>query len=72
MGPIESTYRWRGSVEVGREWLCLVKTTRECYPALEGAILQMHPYEPPEVVALPIAGGSTAYLGWLGEQVGET
>jgi periplasmic divalent cation tolerance protein len=72
MGPIESTYRWRGSVEVAQEWLCLAKTTRASYADLERAILGLHPYETPEVVALPIVDGSTAYLEWLGEQVRDT
>ncbi len=72
-GPIESTYRWQGKLEVAQEWLCLIKTGRHRYGELEGAVLEMHPYETPEVVALPIVAGSSAYLRWLGDQVeGET
>jgi periplasmic divalent cation tolerance protein len=71
IGPIESTYRWKDEVEVAEEWLCLVKTSRDLYGQVESAILEMHPYETPEIVALPIVAGSAAYLTWLGGQVGE-
>ncbi|MFO7674751.1 MAG: divalent-cation tolerance protein CutA [bacterium] len=65
LGPVSSNYRWKGRVERSREWLCLAKTSRLGYPALERAILQDHPYDTPEVVAVPIVAGSDAYLGWL-------
>jgi periplasmic divalent cation tolerance protein len=71
IGPIESTYRWKGEVEVTEEWLCLIKTSQNLYGEIESAIVEMHPYETPEIVALPIAAGSTAYLTWLGQQVGQ-
>jgi periplasmic divalent cation tolerance protein len=71
MGPIESTYRWQSRVEVAAEWLCLIKTTRERYGDLEAAIRAVHPYETPEIVALPILTGSEGYLQWLRDQVAE-
>lgn len=68
-GPITSVYRWQGAVERAEEWLLLAKTTAERYEALEAAILAMHSYDVPEVVAVPIERGSEAYLRWLSESV---
>lgn len=65
MGPIESHYRWKGTLERSSEWLCLVKTTRGNYRAVEEAIHANHFYEVPEVIACPIESGSEAYLAWL-------
>ena len=69
VGPIDSVYRWKGAVERETEWLCLIKTTEAAYREVERAVLEMHPYETPEVVAVPIVTGSAAYLAWLREQV---
>ncbi len=69
VGPIQSTYRWEGKIETAAEWLCLVKTRRDLYSVVEQAILELHPYEVPEVIALPITAGSASYLAWLEEQV---
>ncbi len=71
VGPIESTYRWKGQVETAEEWLCLIKSTRERWQELEGAIRELHEYETPEVIALPIVAGSGSYLEWLQQQVKE-
>ncbi len=68
LGPITSTYRWEGRIEVTQEWLMLIKTTPAQWPALEEAIRQNHPYETPEILALPIAAGSGPYLQWLAEE----
>jgi len=68
MGPVESTYRWKGKVENTQEWLCLVKTTAELYDKVEAAIKSLHSYEMPEIVAVPIIKGSEEYLGWLGNE----
>ncbi|MEN6450291.1 MAG: divalent-cation tolerance protein CutA [Thermoguttaceae bacterium] len=69
LGPIASTYRWQGKVETAEEWQCSIKTRRDCYPAVEQAIRKLHPYEVPEIVALPIVAGGADYLAWLDEQV---
>ena len=69
VGPIESVYRWKGAVERQIEWLCLIKTTEAAYSEVERAVLEMHPYETPEIAAVPIVTGSAAYLAWLREQV---
>ena len=69
-GPIASTFRWQGKVETAEEWMCTVKTTRAQLDAIEKLLDEIHPYEVPEVIAMPIVDGSAAYLKWLGEQVG--
>ena len=68
-GPIQSTYRWQGEVESATEWYCHLKTTRDRVPALVARIGELHSYEVPEIVALPIVDGSPAYLRWLEESV---
>ena len=65
LGPITSTYRWKGKVETAEEWLCLIKTREGLYKELEKAIMSLHSYETPEIIALPIADGSPDYLKWL-------
>lgn len=69
VGPISSVYRWKENVEPAQEWLLLVKTTAEVVDAVGSAIKELHSYELPECVALPIDGGSEAYLEWIGENV---
>ena len=71
VGPIASTYRWQGAVERAEEWLCLVKTARSQYDAVERAIAELHPYDTPEIIALDVVAGSERYLAWLGEQMKE-
>jgi len=65
LGPIESTYRWRGEVESSAEWLCIVKTRAERFAQVRDAIAEAHPYEVPEIVAAPLVAGSEAYLAWI-------
>jgi periplasmic divalent cation tolerance protein len=62
---VRSTYRWQGRVEDEPEVLLLVKTTRERFEELEMRLKSLHPYEVPEIIALPILTGSQAYLTWL-------
>ncbi|MFB3738410.1 MAG: divalent-cation tolerance protein CutA [Candidatus Velamenicoccus archaeovorus] len=69
LGPIRSTYRWAGTVEHADEWLLVAKTTRDAYPALERAIRELHPYDVPEITAIPIEAGSADYLGWIRSEV---
>jgi periplasmic divalent cation tolerance protein len=69
-GPIVSTYRWEGKIENSEEWVCTAKTSRECMAGIEEVLARLHPYELPELVAVPIVGGSEAYLQWVAEQVG--
>jgi len=65
VGPVTSTYRWRGRVETAREWLLLIKTRTALFAKLEVLVRDLHPYEVPEIIALPIEHGSVAYLEWL-------
>jgi len=64
-GPISSRYWWRESLEQTEECLVLLKTRAALAPAVVDAVVQQHPYETPEVIVLPIAGGAAAYLGWI-------
>ena len=68
---IESIYRWQGKVDSSREWLLLVKTTQERFPAVRDAIRELHSYELPECVVLNIEDGSSDYLQWLADSVQE-
>jgi periplasmic divalent cation tolerance protein len=70
-GPITSIYRWKGKIENAREWLCLIKTRDELYNKVEAAIKSRHPYETPEIIAVPIVQGSTDYLSWLKSEVAD-
>jgi periplasmic divalent cation tolerance protein len=65
VGPIASVYWWKGRMETSQEWQCIAKTRRSVYERLEAAIRTMHPYETPEIVAIPIVGGSRPYLDWI-------
>jgi periplasmic divalent cation tolerance protein len=62
---VQSIYRWQGSVESAAEIPLLIKATTRNYPALEARIKSLHPYEVPEIIALPIARGLPAYLNWV-------
>ena len=65
VGPIESRYWWKGAIEQSTEWLCILKTLRGKFSAVEAAIRENHSYEVPEIVACPIEIGSEPYLQWL-------
>ncbi len=65
LAPCESVYRWQGRVERAAEVPLLAKTTTEAYPALQAAIRERHPYELPEILAVPVAGGLPEYLAWV-------
>jgi periplasmic divalent cation tolerance protein len=65
LGPVRSTFRWQGRVDEAEEWLLLVKTTAARYGAVAAAIAELHPYDEPELIALPAVDGSPGYLGWV-------
>ena len=69
LGPITSTYWWKEEVEKTEEWLCIMKSRRDLFNALEETIKAIHPYEVPEIVAVPIVLGSPSYLEWLGQEI---
>ena len=62
---MQSIYRWQGAIESASEVPLLIKTTAGRYSELETAIRALHPYDVPEIIALPIAQGLPAYLDWL-------
>jgi len=64
-----SVYRWKDKVEDAEEWLLVIKSRRDRFNALRDALVQMHTYEVPEVIALPVVDGSEAYLAWLDREV---
>jgi periplasmic divalent cation tolerance protein len=64
---IDSYYRWKGKVEKAQEVLLLIKTTERKLGGLEREVKRLHSYEVPEFIALPVVGGSKAYLDWLDE-----
>ena len=68
MPPVVSTYRWQGKVETASEVPLMIKTTMKRYPELEAAIRKAHPYEVPEIIALPIHVGLPDYLQWIDAQ----
>lgn len=68
---VTSIYRWKGKVERDEERLLLIKTRAERFPALKQALVSLHPYEVPEVLALSIADGHGPYLDWLDASVAE-
>ncbi len=65
IGPLLSTYWWKGSIEGSEEWYCIIKTKNELFQEIEKAIKKIHPYEVPEIIAIPIIEGSKDYLAWM-------
>ena len=63
-----SVYRWQGKTEHAGEVPLLIKTTRAAYPQLESALRKLHPYEVPEIVALPVNAGLPEYLNWVAQE----
>lgn len=68
-GPITSTYTWEGEIETAEEWTCTLKTRADKYDEAVRSILELHPYETPEIVATPVAAGSEKYLRWIDESL---
>ena len=72
LAPCRSVYRWKEAVQHDEEHPVLIKTTAERYPALESAIRAAHPYELPEIIAVPVERGLTAYLDWVAAETRNT
>jgi len=64
---IQSIYSWQGKRESAQEQLLIIKTTKNVYETLEKAIIRLHPYELPEVIAVNIETGSESYLNWISD-----
>lgn len=69
---ISSLYRWQGAIEQASEHLLLIKTRQDRYPALEQAIRAIHPYELPEIIAVPCSSGLPGYLAWIDQTLDDT
>ena len=65
VGPVTSRYHWQGKVEQATETLLLLKTRADLLPELEARLRAIHPYEVPELIAVPIVAGLAAYLNWI-------
>jgi len=70
LGPITSVYWWKEEIERATEWLCVIKTRRDLYKRIEVAIRCNHPYETPEILAVPVLEGSESYFSWLDGELG--
>jgi periplasmic divalent cation tolerance protein len=64
---VRSIYRWKGRIEDESEVLAIIKTRADKFDELKNTVVKMHPYEVPEIVALPIRDGAESYLAWLSE-----
>jgi len=68
-GAIRSVYRWQGEIQQDQEALLMIKTTKNGWAKLEQTLLELHPYDVPEIIAVPISAGSKDYLNWVGENI---
>jgi periplasmic divalent cation tolerance protein len=69
---MQSTYRWKGNIEVDAERQIVIKTTEARLTELEARVRALHPYEVPEFLMVPVASGSDSYLAWLRDAVART
>ncbi len=67
--PMESVYRWEGKIAAEREFLLIIKSTRELFPEIKAEISRIHSYHTPEIICLPIIDGSRNYLQWVSDSV---
>ena len=65
LGRIESNYWWKGRMDQTTEWICLIKARANDYRRIEASIKKMHPYEVPEILAVPVIRGQADYLNWI-------
>jgi periplasmic divalent cation tolerance protein len=65
VGPATSHYWWKGRIQQSKEWLCLIKARASDYRIIETCIKKMHPYDVPEIIALPVLYGESDYLNWV-------
>ncbi|MDJ0511083.1 MAG: divalent-cation tolerance protein CutA [Crocosphaera sp.] len=69
IGPITSHYYWQDELCQDEEWICLIKTHQKNYKTIETTIQEIHSYEIPEIISLPILEGSDSYLSWLKQHI---
>jgi periplasmic divalent cation tolerance protein len=68
VGPVRSIYRWQGEVCDEAETLAVIKTTRDRFDALKARLVELHPYEVAEVIAMPVEAGHAPYLAWVTDE----
>lgn len=66
--PVESIYHWRGRIETGEEIPVLIKTRSVLYSDVEAAVRKIHPYDTPEIIAIPVVDGDARYLAWITDE----
>jgi|SRR5690606_14856084 len=71
-GPVLSMYMWQGTLEGAEEIPLAIKSTKQALPALTARLSELHPYEVPEILVLPVIGGAPSYLDWVREQTRQT
>src|SRR4051794_39691093 len=69
---VKSIYRWRGNVESSQEVFLIIKAAKQSLPELNDFVLSTHSYDTPEVLAVPVVGGSERYLAWIAAESGES
>lgn len=68
---VTSIFRWKDKVQEDEEWLLLIKTTKDAFERVREALKELHPYEVPECIALPIEEGNEEYLKWIDNSVSD-
>ncbi len=69
IGPLTSYFNWQGKLDTAQEYLCMIKSREDLFAELEAAIIDVHPYEVPEIIATPIIKGGTDYLNWMAAEL---
>jgi periplasmic divalent cation tolerance protein len=69
VGPIMSVYKWKGKLKKSKEWMCIIKTKGTLYKNIEKLIKNIHSYEVPEIIVIPIIEGNKEYLEWIQKEV---
>ena len=69
LSPIRSIYTWQGEIQAESEWQLVIKTDLAKFEALKTKFQELHSYEVPEIIAIPIIAGNDAYLNWLGQSL---
>lgn len=69
VGPLTSYFHWQGKLDKAEEYLCLVKSRKDLFPDLEAAIKELHSYEVPEIIGMPVTEGSKDYLNWMASEL---
>ncbi len=68
-GPLRSVYRWQGNILEDQEWMLIAKSDKDHYSELEKEVRRIHPYEVPEILAVPVWDGNSSYLNWLRDEL---